>query len=547
MGKRILFLDDLYNYFKFNYKEDFKFTAKDEDLVVQIPGKITYSKKGSDDTEGLFFCDVRTCHIDKNRNGSYISEDAMKKAMPSLKNRPFLASIHKLDDGNYDFHSHDIDIATDEDGEEYREYVEKQVGTFTEDDPYLEYDEEKDKTYVVARVAIPEEYTMAADIIRRKGGSRVSCELAIREFSYNSKEKYLELEDFYFSGCTALGSEKDGTEILEGMEGSRITSMESFSTDNFKKELDELKQAISDLNIKYQGKEVAEVDKETKDMFEEEVTETTEFEEVASEDIATDEEVTVTEEEFEEAAEENPEVVEEEMSEEDSEEEHEEEHEEDDVEIENHSIELSYTLGKITRNFAVSLSDIIYSLTTLVNETYSDDMSYYVVDVFADDKYVIMQNVWTGEAYKQTYKVKKDSYTLTGDRVPVKAVFLTADEEKALDDMRSNYSIISDKLDSYQKAEELSAKKSILGNEMYSAYIDSDEFKQLNEKIDEYTIDEFSTACELAFAKCVHKLGFAMNKETSGHNHTFKLSVPVSREEKRDVYGGIFKKANKYK
>ena len=86
-----------------------------------------------------------------------------------------------------------------------------------------------------------------------------------------------------------------------------------------------------------------------------------------------------------------------------------------------------------------------------MSDTLQEDIEYlkqlgttkYIIDVFADDKYVIMQNVWTGEAYKQTYKVKKDSYTLTGDRVPVKAVFLTADEEKALDDMRSNYSIIS--------------------------------------------------------------------------------------------------------
>ena len=63
-----------------------------------------------------------------------------------------------------------------------------------------------DKTYVVATAAIPEEYTKTADIIRAKGGTtKVSCELSIYSMSFNAKEKYLELEDFRFNGCTLLG------------------------------------------------------------------------------------------------------------------------------------------------------------------------------------------------------------------------------------------------------------------------------------------------------------------------------------------------------
>lgn len=53
-------------------------------------------------------------------------------------------------------------------GNEITVYDEKQVGTFTSDEPYLEYDKDMDKTYVVARVAIPESYTRCADIIREK-------------------------------------------------------------------------------------------------------------------------------------------------------------------------------------------------------------------------------------------------------------------------------------------------------------------------------------------------------------------------------------------
>lgn len=78
-----------------------------------------------------------------------------------------------------------------------------------------------DKTYVVARVAIPESYTRCADIIREKNGTKVSCELIVYECSYNAKEKYLQLEDFEFAGCTCLGSEKMGHLLVRECLGVR--------------------------------------------------------------------------------------------------------------------------------------------------------------------------------------------------------------------------------------------------------------------------------------------------------------------------------------
>ena len=45
--------------------------------------------------------------------------------------------------------------------------------------------------------------------------------LVINELSYNAKEKYLDLTDFYFGGCTLLGCDEEGNEIGEGMLGAR--------------------------------------------------------------------------------------------------------------------------------------------------------------------------------------------------------------------------------------------------------------------------------------------------------------------------------------
>ena len=112
-------------------------------------------------------------------------------------------------------------IETDENGNGHFEYQEKQVGSFDESEPFFEYDKELDKTYVCAYAYISEDYTRACDIIRRKGGTKNSVELSIEELAYNAKEGYLELQKFYVSASTLLGSYNDGTEVAEGMLGSR--------------------------------------------------------------------------------------------------------------------------------------------------------------------------------------------------------------------------------------------------------------------------------------------------------------------------------------
>ena len=216
---KILTLDNLYQFFvEQNKSVNFSSKESGDPIVVSMPANFEISEN---DMPGMLRLKLKVCHIDTNRNGSHISKENMEKAMPTLKYRPILAYIHQLDDGTYDFYAHNMEIVEDENGEEKINYIEKQVGCFTTDEPYLEYDKDNDKTYVNAYAVIPEEYTEAANIIRRKNGTKVSCELVIDELSYNAKEKYLDLTSFYFGGCTLLGCDENGNEIGEGMLGSR--------------------------------------------------------------------------------------------------------------------------------------------------------------------------------------------------------------------------------------------------------------------------------------------------------------------------------------
>lgn len=155
----------------------------------------------------------------------------MEQALPSLKERPILADIVQLNDGSYDFFSHDFTI---DEGSGEVLYEEFPIGvTQDTENAHLEYDEERDVYFVVVNGVIWEEYgNQAADIIRRKNGTKVSVELSISDLSFNSKEKYLEINDFYFSGITCLGTNPvTGKEIQEGMEGSRL-DLSDFSEQN---------------------------------------------------------------------------------------------------------------------------------------------------------------------------------------------------------------------------------------------------------------------------------------------------------------------------
>ena len=81
----------------------------------------------------------------------------------------------------------------------------------------------------MAHAVIPEEYTAASDIIRRKGGTKVSCEIAIDTMQYNEDSGILDIIDFSFIGVCLLGDH-----VTEGMAGARadIESIAEFSAEN---------------------------------------------------------------------------------------------------------------------------------------------------------------------------------------------------------------------------------------------------------------------------------------------------------------------------
>ena len=561
---KILTLDNLYQFFvEQNKSVNFSSKENGNPIVVSMPANFEISEN---DMPGMLKLKLKVCHIDTNRNGSHISKENMEKAMPTLKYRPILAYIHQLYDGTYDFYAHNMEIVEDENGEEKINYIEKQVGCFTTDDPYLEYDKDNDKTYVNAYAVIPEEYTEAANIIRRKNGTKVSCELVIDELSYNAKKKYLDLISFYFGGCTLLGCDENGNEIGEGMLGSRAdiadfchkkpvfdyqeklvemldklnNTLSSFNKNNTEKGVREEMNHFEELLKKY-GFTVDELDFDYENMSDEEL-------DSAFEDFKCRKKKCEEEDSGVDGSEEgNSEEAgsEEGTSEEGSSEEENPEDSNDD-EDDAGDDESKKNSENFVKNFKVEISheDIRYALYNLIAEYEESDNEWYGIYAVYDD-YFVMQGWCNGKFYKQGYSIDGENVSLDGERTELFQMLLTESEKLAVDKLRGDYAELEAKYnelktfkDNYDAAEIKDKKDSIFADEAYNDIRESDDFKSLMNDAEKYSVEEIQNKCDLLFAANEKKIKFAANKNKS---HSISFNFSKKEDKKTSAYGNLFK------
>lgn len=571
MQKKYFTIEDLIRFCE--QKKMYNFSSKESGKPIVIQAVQDFSSADVEETaDNKLYAKVRVCHTLLNRNGSYISEDSMKAAMPSLKYSPLLANIHQLDDGTWDFHSHDYHIEKDEDGNENVIYDEKQVGTFTADEPYLEYDKDMDKTYVVARVAIPESYTRCADIIREKNGTKVSCELIIYECSYNAKEKYLQLDNFEFAGCTCLGSEKDGTPIGEGMLGSKIT-LEDFSEENnslikFNEKMVELQARLEKLetacfdNKKNNSKEggnknlnkfeelcqkyektVDDITFDYENMSDDELIEAfaKAFDEADSTDDGSEGADTPSGSETttdgNEEGENNP-------TEQNPDESEKGDTTEDETPFIDDDEPKKKANNALTRTFEISHDDIRYALYNLLSSYEdADNEWYYITGVY--DSYFVYESWDGGKIYGQKYTKDNDNVALDGERYSLHKTYLTDSEYAEIESMRSNYAELKAFKENVEKNELHSKKESLLVDEKYSVLSDNEAFMELKKNMDNYSLDDLETKAKVIFADYVSSVGnFSLNSSNKNKSHSMQLfGDPNTRRNSRSGrYGDIFKK-----
>lgn len=563
MGKQILTLDNLYQFFV-EQNQTFNFSSKEsgKPIVVTTNG---FFETNEDNMPGMLKLELKVCHTQTNRNGSHISDSNMEKAMPTLKYRPILAYIHELEDGTKDFYAHNMEIVENEDGEAEIVYIEKQVGCFTADNPWLKYDEEKDKTYVHAYAVIPEGYTEAADIIRRKNGTKVSCELVINELSYNAKEKYLDLTDFYFGGCTLLGCDEEGNQIGEGMLGARADITDFcrkepvFTYENKMIEiLEKLNATLSNFNTNTAQKGGSEMNK-----FEELLTKygktaeevTFEIEGLSDEELET-KFAEAFEDDIDEAEGDNADGEGDNANGDnsgDGEGESDDNGNDGDSEGEGEGAFESRKLysiddnGNATITFEISHEDIrgaLYSLISIYEE--EDNEWYWIANVY--DDYFIFEN-WMGDKlYKQSYSVDGDNVSLSGDRQEMFKMILTESEKLAIEKMREDYAVLEEQYNELKafkadtEAAQLQAQKdAIFARKEFADIVNTKAFQKLVENSKDYTVEECEQGAKDILDDCNNYVtSFAAKDDSINKPKVLEFSTGTKSEKKKKAYGKLF-------
>ena len=562
MPKRLLFIEDLYDYYSNEYKKSTHFSSQEsgEPLIVQVHGKINFEESDKN-KDGLLPVHLQACHTNLNVNNSNIEESVMLDALPSFSNRPILGYIHKVvtdenPDGQWEFYGHNCH---EENGELV--YDEVPIGIIPEScNAQLIYDKDKDKTYCEVDGYIFEEYSRASDILKREGECSVSVELSIRELSYEAKQKYLNIEDFWFSGVTILGKNEYGDEVKPGMTGSNI-KLADFSADNnslftkyenkmieLQERLEKLESTCSNIQLSKEGgndknmdkfnellekygKTADDIDFEYEDMTDEELE--SKFEEVFGklEENSTSEPSNDEGTDDGDESEENPEVK------------------EDNAcggggSGSKKKKKNSAENEPMTRTYEISHDDIRYALYNLLSSyEESDNDWYYITGVY--DSYFVYESWDGGKIYGQKYTKDNDNVAFDGERYTLHKEYLTDSEYTEIQNMRSNYSTIVNELNQYKYNEEFADKMTVFEDEAYTDYLETDEFKALmsKETVDKYSKEELAEKADAAlgkFVKSTKTFSYTENK-TKKSIASVKVFSDVSKTRKPSRYGDLFK------
>ena len=532
MSKKFYTIDDLYQFCKENNFSHFSSKEKGAPLIIS---SIETFDIDDNSQLGLLPVHLKSCHIGVNRNGSSISKEVMEEHMDSFKGRPILASIIKTDTGEYEFHSHDMKINDDE-----IEYIEQPVGVVSQiEDPYLEYDQDMDKTYLMVSGLIFEDYSRASEILKRHKTCKCSVELAIEELSWNAAENYLSIDAFYFAGVTILGYEQDGTTpVEEGMLGSKI-SIDNFQAKdmfgiNYQKTLLETLEKLNDtLSTFTKNNKLMNSNREgVSDKM-------GHFEELLKDYKLTKEDVDF---DVDGLSDEDLDAIFKEHFGEDNKDNNPDTETETETETENYK-KKKCSLddnGNMTVSFEISHDDIRNALYNLIQQYEENDNDWYFIEEVYDS-YFIMASCYENKYYKQSYIVDGENVSLSGERIEVFSEFITESEKIALDNMRKEYSTLKDFKEKYDLAELQAKKDEIFNRDEFNLLSDEESFVNLKNNADKFSVEEIESKAKVIFADYVMKHGeFKFSASNTHKINKIGIFNPNEKPKKKSCYGDLF-------
>lgn len=531
MGKRIMTIDELYNFCLNNNVANFDSHDFGTELYVEMLGNFEKTTSNEDKlTEGMTPFVSRAFHDHVNLNHTSIPTNVFKANVPTSHLRPILANIVPDKETNeLDFDSHDYHIeeytTMDDDGNEIvvkkKVFDEQPIGVIDGTKTTIEYDRESKVHRAVMHGYLYDAYCQdAIEILNRRGTVDCSVELTILKMTWDSSNKVLVLNDFYVSGLTLLGKNRK-----PGMKGSNF-KLEDFTdknnaiefslTDKMINLLEGLDEKLSNIKSHIYNFDTKEEGGNEEKMFEQLL----EKYGKTAEDI-TFEYADLSDEELEAKF----------------------------IEVfgsQLPNLEQKDEKVNITRTYEISHEDLRYALYELLRPFEEAEDTYYWINNVYDD-YFIYEN-YNDKIYRQNYikDNETDTVTFDGERIELFRELLTANEKAELEAMRSNYEALKEFKDTVEKNELHSKKEQLLADEKYSVLSDNEIFNKLVENMDNYALDELEKEAKVIFADYVSSVGSFSLKDNTSKETTLKLfSNPNSRKKtKSGRYGDIFKNNN---
>lgn len=481
---------------------------------------ISFSIDKTFDSDQFLKLRFRLCHDGESPNKTFFTKETMAEANKSLEYIPILAHVYIDEEtGKPVIGAHDMHIEEDRlnEGESRLVYDETPIGvipSLADNDCVIE--EYNGLNYTMVSGYIWRDYSNYAEqLIEDAGDNKISMEIDFNDdsLSYDAANERYNISAYRYRGVTIL-NESLGT----GMRDAMATTTNFSANEDIKSKMlvlmEELQKCLREYDINDSEQKGGNVNMENEEIMEsvveEPITET--MEEISEESV----EETVTEEMEETSVEEVTPREESPATEEF---------------VENEPEALVCT-------FRISHDDIRYGLQNLLNAMCDESHFYSVIAVY--DKYFYYCDYFSGDAFKQNYKMRKDTLSFVDDPIPVFTEFVTQEERDELEKLRKDYAALVEFKANYD-ASMLKAKKTeILDKAEYECLVENAEFAKLRGEMDNYSVEELSTKADLIFAAHMKStMEFSAKVDETKKPKTIGVNFN-KKESKKGPYGNLF-------
>ena len=468
----------------------------------------------------------RLCHDGESPNRTFFTKETMAEANKSLEYIPILAHVY-IDEktGKPVIGAHDMHIEEDKlnEGETRLVYDEAPIGvipSLADNDCTIE--EYNGLNYTMVSGYIWRDYANYAEqLIEEAGDNKISMEIDFSDeaLAYDAANERYNISAYRYRGVTIL-NESLGT----GMKNAMATTTNFSANEDIKSKMiilmEELQKCLREYNINDSDEKGGNVNMENEEIMETAVEET-EVDEVVVEETITE----TMEETVEETA--TEEVVEEESTEEEV------------VDTETSTEEFSENeIEPLVCSFRISHDDTRYGLQSLLNAMCDESHFYSVLAVY--DKYFYYCDYFSGDAFKQSYKVRKDVVSFNGDPEPVFTEFVTQAERDELEKLRKDYAELKEFKETIEASELKAKKDAIFAREEYSVLAEDEAFKTLIADAEKYSVEELDVKADVVFAKFIKSKGEFSTHTESKKSKTMGISSGEKTSKKKKAYGNLF-------